>query len=177
MQRVEKNIFDTLYVFENQCFIRVDVEFEFALFFGMLIKASYLWYAKMNVLTLKNKVIMKKILGLIMMFLSLHVFAGTLVDEKKTNPVDVELHKGDVTNDDTYLRTLIPITCVYADGMVQLSLLGEVGEFTLTVTNQMTGEYWSAENVLVLQTSIAVGIYQVQIVTEDGCRYYGTYVL
>lgn len=120
---------------------------------------------------------MKKILGLIMMFLSLHVFAGTLVDEKKTNPVDVELHKGDVTNDDTYLRTLIPITCVYADGMVQLSLLGEVGEFTLTVTNQMTGECWSAENVLTLETSTAVGIYQVQIVTEAGSCYYGTYML
>lgn len=120
---------------------------------------------------------MKKILGLIMMFLSLHVFAGTLVDEKKTNPVDVELHKGDVTNDDTYLRTLIPITCVYADGMVQLSLLGEVGEFTLTVTNQMTGEYWSAENVLTLETSTAVGIYQVQIMTEAGSCYYGTYML
>ena len=112
-----------------------------------------------------------------MMFLSLHVFAGTLVDEKKTNPVDVELHKGDVTNDDTYLRTLIPITCVYADGMVQLSLLGEVGEFTLTVTNQMTGECWSAENVLTLETSTAVGIYQVQIVTEAGSCYYGTYML
>ena len=61
--------------------------------------------------------------------------------------------------------------------MVQLSLLSEIGEFTLTVTNQMTGEYWSAENVLVLQTSTACGNYQVQIVTEDGCRYYGTYVL
>lgn len=120
---------------------------------------------------------MKKILGLMMMFLSLHVFAGTLVDEKKTNPVDVELHKGAVTNDDTYLRTLIPFTCVYVDGMVQLALLDGVGEFTLTVINQMTGEYWSAENVLVLQTSTIAGIYQVQIVTEDGCRYYGTYVL
>ena len=41
----------------------------------------------------------------------------------------------------------------------------------------MTGEYWSAENVLALQTSTIAGIYQVQIVTEDGCRYYGTYVL
>lgn len=41
----------------------------------------------------------------------------------------------------------------------------------------MTGERWSAENTLILQTSTAIGIYQVQIVTEDGCRYYGTYVL
>ena len=120
---------------------------------------------------------MKKILGLMMMFLSLHVFAGTLVDEKKTNPVDVELHKGAVTNDDTHLRTLIPFTCVYADGMVQLTLLDGLGEFTLTVTNQMTGERWSAENSLILPTSTASGIYWVQVVTEDGSIYYGTYTL
>lgn len=121
---------------------------------------------------------MKKILGLLMMLLSLQIYAETVnMDVQANDVVDVQLEKGNSDNEDRYLRTLIPITCVYADGMVQLSLLGEVGEFTLTVTNQMTGEYWSAENVLVLQTSIAVGIYQVQIVTEDGCRYYGTYVL
>ena len=61
--------------------------------------------------------------------------------------------------------------------MVQLSLLGEVGEFTLTVTNQMTGEYWSVDNALTLETSAVSGIYQVQIVTEDGSCYYGTYML
>ena len=121
---------------------------------------------------------MKKILGLLMLFVSLHVFAGTTgMDVQKEESVDVSLDKGKVTNDDTHLRTLIPFTCVYVDGMVQLALLDGVGEFTLTVTNQMTGEYWSAENVLVLQTSTIAGIYQVQIVTEDGCRYYGTYVL
>ena len=121
---------------------------------------------------------MKKILGLLMMLLSLQLYAGTVnMDMQTDDVIDVELNKGDADKTDKHPRTLIPITCVYADGMVQLSLLGEVGEFTLTVTNQMTGEYWSAENVLVLQTSIAVGIYQVQIVTEDGCRYYGTYVL
>jgi hypothetical protein len=101
---------------------------------------------------------MKKILGLLMLFVSLHVFAGTTgMDVQKEEPVDVSLDKGKVTNDDTYLRTLIPFTCVYADGMVQLTLLDGVGEFTLTVTNQMTGERWSAENSLIflyrLQTS------------------------
>ena len=63
------------------------------------------------------------------------------------------------------------------DGAVQLSLLGEIGEFTLIVTNQMTGEHWSAENALILHTSTASGIYWVQIVTEDGTMYYGTYTL
>ena len=113
-----------------------------------------------------------------MMLFSLQVYAGiTSMDEQEKKPVNIELRKGKATDDDTYLRTLIPITCVYTDGTVQLSLLGSVGDFTLTVTNQMTGECWSAENVLTLQTSTANGIYWVQIVTEDGSVYYGTYTL
>ena len=121
---------------------------------------------------------MNKILLLLMMLLSFQVYAGTTsMDVQEKEPVNIELRKGKATDDDTHLRTLISFTCVYADGMVQLALLDGVGEFTLTVTNQMTGERWSAENVLVLQTSTIAGIYQVQIVTEDGCRYYGTYVL
>lgn len=121
---------------------------------------------------------MNRILLLLMMLFSLQMYAGTAsMDEQEKKPVNIELHKGAPDDSDTYPRTFIPITCVYTDGMVQLSLLGEVGEFTLTITNQMTGEQWSAENALVLQTSTATGIYWVQIVTEDGIMYYGTYVL
>ena len=121
---------------------------------------------------------MKKILGLLMLLVSLHVFAGTIgMEVQKEEKVDVRLEKGNVTNDETYPRTIIPITCIYADGMVQLTLLGEFGEFTLTVTNQQTGERWSAENALILPTSTASGIYWVQIETEDGRAYYGTYTL
>lgn len=121
---------------------------------------------------------MKKILGLLMMLLSLQMFAGAAnMDVQTDDVIDVKLDKGKSDNTDRYPRTLIPISCVYADGMIQLSLLGEVGEFTLTVTNQMTGERWSAENALTLQTSTASGIYWVQIETEDGTMYYGTYTL
>ena len=109
---------------------------------------------------------------------SLQIYAGTTsMDEQEKKPVNIELHKGSVTNDDTYPRTLIPITCVYANGMIQLTLLGEVGEFTLTVTNQQTGEGWSAINALVLPASTTNGIYMVEIVTEDGSMYWGTYTL
>lgn len=121
---------------------------------------------------------MKKILGLLMLLVSLQMFSGTTnvnVQEKKE--VDLLLTKGDSTNDDTHPRTLIPFTCVYAEGMVQLTLLGEVGEFTLTVSNQLTGEQWSADNALILQTSTASGTYWVHIETEDGSIYYGTYTL
>ena len=122
---------------------------------------------------------MKKIWGLLMMLLSLQMYAGTISADGQTDEViDVVLDKGKPDNKkDTHPRSLIPITCVYTDGMVQLSLLGEIGEFTLTVTNQVTGEQWSAENALMLQTSTASGIYWVQIVTEDGSAYYGTYTL
>ena len=119
---------------------------------------------------------MKKILGLLMMLFSLYSFAGTAIGEVEANQVvDVELKKGNSDKEDKYPRTLIPFTCVYADGVVQLALLGEVGEFTLTVTNQLTGEQWSVENALTLQASTASGTYWVQIETKDGSIYYGTY--
>jgi len=121
---------------------------------------------------------MKKILCLLTLLLSLQIFAeNSNVDEQEKKEIDVRLEKGDSTNEKIDLRTLIPITCVYIDGMVQLSLHGDVGEYTLTVTNQMTGERWSAENALILQTSTASGIYWVQIVTDDGSIYYGIYTL
>ena len=113
-----------------------------------------------------------------MMLFSLYSFAGTaVVDVEANQVVDVELEKGSSSKKDTYPRTLIPFTCVYTDGMVQLVLLGEVGEFTLIVANQLTGEQWSAENALILQTSTFSGTYWVQIEIEDGTLYYGTYTL
>ena len=121
---------------------------------------------------------MNRILLLLMMLFSLQVYAGTTsTDEQENKPVNIELHKGSVTNDDTHPRTLIPIVCVYMDGMVQLTFLDNLGDFTLTVTNQATGKQWSAENALVLPTSTASGIYWVEIVTEDGTIYYGSYTL
>ena len=113
-----------------------------------------------------------------MMLLSLQMYAGIVnMDVQTDDVIDVELEKGKSDNTDRYPRTFIPISCVYANGTIQLTLLGEVGEFTLTVTNQLTDERWSAENALILQTSTVSGIYWVQIVTEDGSMYYGTYTL
>ena len=121
---------------------------------------------------------MRKILGLLMMLFSLYAFAGIAVGKVEANEVvDIELKKGKPDKADTHPRSLIPITCVYADGMVQLTLIGEVGEYTLTVTNQLTGEQWSADNALILQTSTASGTYWVQIETGDGSLYWGTYTL
>lgn len=121
---------------------------------------------------------MHKILVFFMMLVSLQMYGGTTtVDTQEKKPVSVELKKGTVTNDDTHPRFLIPITCVYTDGMVQLTFLSPVGEYTLTVTNQLTGERWSINDTPVLQTSTASGTYWVEIETEDGSMYYGTYTL
>ena len=121
---------------------------------------------------------MNKVLLILMMLFSLQLYAGTAnMDVQEKKPVDIELEKGDSSYDDMHPRTLIPFTCVYADGMVQLTLIGEVGEYTLTVTNQLTGERWSINDTPVLQTSTASGTYWVEIETEDGSMYYGTYTL
>ena len=119
---------------------------------------------------------MKRILGLLMLLFSLQAFAGAanVIEE---DDIDVTLEEGDADNTDKHPRTLIPVTCVYTDGKVQLTLMEGVGEFTLTVTNQATGERWYIRNFPVLATSTACGIYWVEIEMEDGSKYYGTYVL
>ncbi len=113
-----------------------------------------------------------------MMLISLQMYGGTAsVDAQEEKVVDVKLNKGNSSDKDTHPRTLIPIVCVYLDGEVQLTLLEDLGELTLTVTNQATGEQWSAMNALRLQTSTVSGMYFVEIVTEDGTTYYGSYTL
>ena len=121
---------------------------------------------------------MKKILMLFTLMLSLQCFAGTTdsnVQEEKAT--DVALQKGKPDKDNKHPRTLIPITCVYVDGTVQLTILENLGEIELFVTNQTTGEQWSTVNNWVLQTSTAAGVYLVEIVTENGDTYWGTYTL
>ena len=121
---------------------------------------------------------MKKILMVLMLLMSLPAFAGVGISiDQDENSEDIVLKDGNSDNKDRHPRTSVPIVCKYTNGMVQLTMLGSVGEFTLTVTNQQTGERWFAENVLSLQTSTANGFYLVEIETEDGSMYYGTYTL
>ena len=121
---------------------------------------------------------MKKILMLLTLMLSLQCFVGAaegIAQEEK--PTDVKLEKGDPEGGNKHPRTLIPITCVYADGTVQLIMLENLGEMELIVTNQTTGEQWRTVNNWVLQTSTGSGVYLVEIITEDGTTYWGTYSL
>ena len=123
---------------------------------------------------------MKNLFKLLLVVLLSYMFVGNVIaDESQKKPVDVDLQIGVVNSDNSnkHPRTLIPITCVYVDGTVQLTILDNLGEMELFVTNQTTGEQWSTVNNLVLQTSIASGVYLVEIVTENGDTYWGTYSL
>ena len=120
---------------------------------------------------------MKKILMLLTLVLSLQCFAGaTDSDAQEEKATDVKLEKGK-SNEIKHPRSLIPITCVYVDGTVQLTILENLGEMELIVTNQTTGEQWRTVNNWVLQTSTDSGVYLVEIITEDGTTYWGTYTL
>ena len=121
---------------------------------------------------------MKKILMLLTLMLSLQSYAGaTESNAQDEKPTDVALQKGKPDKDNKHPRTLIPISCVYADGTVQLTMLENLGEMELIVTNQTTGEQWRTVNNWVLQTSTDSGVYLVEIITEDGTTYWGTYTL
>lgn len=121
---------------------------------------------------------MRKILLISLMLFSIGSgFARTNWDMESVTEDVVLKEEGSKDYPSERPRTLIPLTCIYADGMVRLTLLGEVGDYTLTVTNQQTDERWSAENALTLQTSMATGSYIVEIELEDGTIYYGTYTL
>ena len=123
---------------------------------------------------------MKNLFKLLLVVLLSYMFVGSVIaDESKKTVVDVELkiEKGDADNSNKYPRSLIPITCVYVDGTVQLTILENLGKIELFVTNQTTGEQWSTVNNWVLQTSTANGVYLVEIVTENGDTYWGTYTL
>ena len=120
---------------------------------------------------------MRKILFMMLMLFSVSSFAGNSCEDESTDRDVVLKEEGSKDYSSERPRSLIPISCVYVDGTILLSLYGEVGELTLPVTNQMTGERWSVSNTPVLQTSTADGTYWVEIETEDGNIYYGTFKL
>ena len=120
---------------------------------------------------------MRRILLLVFgLILSVALFASSDNKNQPQAPINVSLEKRESDNEKPP-RSLIPITCVYVDGTVQLTILENLGGMALFVTNQTTGEQWSTINNSVLQTSTANGVYLVEIVTERGDTYWGTYIL
>ena len=69
---------------------------------------------------------MKKILMLLTLMLSLHSLAeATESNAQEEKPTEVKLEKGN-SDEIKHPRTLIPITCVYVDGTVQLTILENI---------------------------------------------------
>lgn len=120
---------------------------------------------------------MKKLLLIMISVFSLNALCMFGMEtEKEEIPL-----KEDVSEDRDKVRPRmplpIPLLCYYDNGVVSLELLANLGEVNLTVTNQTTGEQWSTKNNWVLQTSTVAGVYLVEIITEDGTTYWGTYTL
>lgn len=121
---------------------------------------------------------MKAILRFLLLLCTLHFTVNSVAaDVQEEKVINVSLEKKDSDKTSEHPRTLLPISCVYVDGTIQLTLLENLGEMELFVTNQTTGEQWKAVNSLVLETSTESGVYWVEIVTENGGTYYGTYTL
>ena len=121
----------------------------------------------------KQQFTMKKLLFILMLLLSANTLIVNAAEAKKE---EIPLKKGNSEDyDKNTPRTQIPFVCYYEDGFVSLEIWSNVGLTQLSVANQTTGEQWSVVNSLSLNVSTASGTYIVQILTEDGSIYYGTY--
>lgn len=124
--------------------------------------------------------LMKKVLLMLMALFSFNFNVFCMLgmeSEKKEIPLKEDKN---VNADETRPRTsvLIPIACYYDNGVISLEPLADLGEIRLTVINQNSGEEWrNEEGALYVFTSTQTGVYWVEIVTESGDTYYGTYTL
>lgn len=120
---------------------------------------------------------MKKLLLIMISVFSLNVF---WMFGAETKEEVILMNNGSSENEkEQRPRTpsTVPLLCYHDNGIVSLELLSDLGEIQFVVTNQTTGEQWSTVNNWVLQTSTAAGVYLVEIITEDGTTYWGTYTL
>lgn len=118
---------------------------------------------------------MRKVLCFLMLLLATNSFIVSAAEKKE----DIPLNKKDSENyDKNTPRNLIPLSCYYEEGVVSLNVWGDLGAIQLSVTNQLTGETEvNINGTLSVNVPTASGTYIVQIVTEDGTWYYGTYTL
>lgn len=118
---------------------------------------------------------MRKVLCFLMLLLATNSFIVSAAEKKE----DIPLTGGNSEKyDKNTPRNLIPLSCYYEEGVVSLNVWGDLGAIQLSVTNQLTGETEvNVNGTLSVNVPTASGTYIVQIVTEDGTWYYGTYTL
>ena len=132
-------------------------------------------------MTLKNKIMTKKLITLIMaVLLPLSAFQMS-ADEKEAKPIPI---KKSLVNHMTRTQYSLPIESYYL-GMVdsiQTSVTSDLSMIEMTVTNLTTGETWSDsfESVVtphLLQISGAPGLYEITYLTTFGDLYEGTFTI
>lgn len=123
------------------------------------------------------------ICSLMLVFTATTISASTLKDEIKTAPITI--HKGG-GNDNQITRprtpAFIPITGLYDSGRVILDFIEEIGNLSITVANQSTGEMYfeycdSADGHFEMEITPSKGNYLLTIQTENGTVYYGDFTL
>lgn len=75
-----------------------------------------------------------------------------------------------------------PMTCSYSLGTVQVHFLQNIGQSTITIVNNSTGEQWfeiadSADGVVAISISDTPGDYTIYIELESGKTYSGSFTL
>ena len=132
-------------------------------------------------MTLKNKIMTKKLITLIMaVLLPLSAFQMS-ADEKEARPIPI---KKSLVNDMTRTQHSLPIESYFL-GMVnaiQTSVTSDLGMIEMTVINLTTGETWSetfdsAVSPHFLQISGAPGLYEITYLTSFGDLYEGNFTI
>lgn len=121
--------------------------------------------------------------SLMLVFSATTLFASTSNDEEvKTAPIIIR--PGGESSEPFRPRTpaFIPITGMYDNGHVVLDFIEEIGNVSVTVANQSTGETYfeycdSADGHFEMEITPSKGDYLLTIQTENGTTYYGNFAL
>lgn len=121
--------------------------------------------------------------SLMLVFSATTLSAAISQDDIKTTPIIIRTGGGD-EGQHTRPRTpaFIPVTGMYDNGHVVLDFIEEIGNVSVTVANQSTGETYfeycdSADGHFEMEITPSKGDYLLTIQTENGTTYYGNFTL
>lgn len=119
--------------------------------------------------------------SLMLVFTATTLSAATVQDEE---PHPITIRPGGGSSEHVRPRTpaFIPITGMYDNGHVVLDFIEEIGNVSVTVANQSTGETYfeycdSADGHFEMEITPSKGDYLLTIQTENGTTYYGNFTL
>lgn len=105
-------------------------------------------------------------------------------NDEEVEGVPIPLITGEVVTGNDHRGVLsIPFTAYYQGGTIYISTSAEFSSITVDVVNETTGQVWNATTDIsdgmgeICITSGGAGSYSVEIVTEYGEIFYGTFTL